>query len=316
MVKYKTVFFGTPELAVPFLELLHKNTNVSLVVTQPDRPSGRHLKTVVPPVKLFAQENNLSIIQPVDLKNENINQKIDFGVVVAYGKILPEKILNITAKGLFNVHFSVLPKYRGAAPIQWAIIKGEKVSGVTIFRIEKGMDTGDILVQKNLSIDDEDTADTLETKLVALGVDSLREAIELISNGKTVLQKQVGNITYAPLLKKEDGKICWLKPAQEIHNLVRGTYPWPGAYTVLSTEENKQRKIIKILESKPVNIESNILDNISAGTIVEISKEKGLVVKCGNGHLSIIRLQEEGKKMLSAWEYLQGARMKTGDRME
>src|SRR5882724_7874580 len=206
----KTIFLGTPALAVPFLIKLREKTQVQAVITAPDQPAGRGYELKPPDVKVAAQKLELSILQPETLKDEAVAKAIgslgaEIGIVVAYGKLLPKAILALPKHGFLNVHFSLLPKYRGAAPIQWALANGEKETGVTLFWLDEGMDTGPIFLQKRLAISPEDDADTLRNKLVESGVSSLDEALALLASGKATREPQSGKASLAPILKKENG---------------------------------------------------------------------------------------------------------------
>jgi len=317
----KIIFFGTPEIAVPFLEFLHQKEEIIAVVTQVDKTAGRGRSQLhLSPVKLFAQEKRLSIFQPRKI-NELLDSlsklTYDLGIVVAYGKILPLSLIKIAKLGYLNVHFSLLPKYRGAAPVQWAIINGEKETGVTIFWLDEGLDSGKIIRQKKIAIKNTDTVNTLLERLIPLGIETLRETLQLIKENPFIGEPQVGEPSYAPTLKKGDGKIDWTKEAKQIYNLIRGTQPWPGVYTALKTKKNKV-KSLKIIEAKPISSELINLSTYEPGTIVGLEKNNGFIVKCKRGNhlnsfLLIKKIQEEGKKVISAWDWWQGARLKIGD---
>jgi methionyl-tRNA formyltransferase len=324
----KIIFFGTPEIAVPFLEFLYEKEEVIAVVTQPDRKADRgekHLK--LSPVKLFAQKKNLSLYQPLNPEELITNHQspitnYDLGIVVAYGKILPLSLINTAELGYLNVHFSLLPKYRGAAPVQWAIINGEKETGVSTFWLDEGIDTGKIIFQKKITIEDTDKVNTLLEKLVPLGVKTLKESIELIKENHSVGKAQVGEASYAPSLRKENGKINWTKKAKQIYNLIRGTQPWPGAFTTVASGESevgsgKKVKSLKIFDVEVVNLTQSPNHPITQlpGTIVGLEKNIGFIVKCKSSFLLIKKVQEEGKKLVSAWEWWQGARLKIGQHL-
>ncbi len=313
----KIIFFGTPEIAVPFLEFLYTNEEIVTVVTQPDREAGRGREIVPSPVKLFAQNKGLTIFQPAgtDELTAFLNKlPFELGVVVAYGKILSLELLKTAKIGFVNVHFSLLPKYRGAAPAQWAVINGERETGVTTFWIDEGLDTGKIISQKKVIIENDDTVSTLQKELVVLGIEVLKETLKLIKENPQIGYEQQGIPSYAPPLKKENGKIYWQeKTAQEIYNLIRGTQPWPGVFTVVKSEKCKL-KSLKILEAKVVdfNLTPYTL-HLTPGSIVGLEKGKGFIVKCKTEFLLILKVQEEGKKITSAWDYWQGAKLKIGD---
>ncbi len=302
------IFMGTPEFAVPTLEKLiqKESINIPLVVTQPDRKSGRGRKIKKSPVKKTAEKNNIDLFQP-----ENINEfrsieiikkmEVDYIVVVAYGQILSKEILEHPDKGCINVHASVLPKYRGAAPINWAIINGEKDTGVTTMLMEEGLDTGDILKINKINISSDMNAGELHDALKDIGGELLIKTIEEIESNEISPEKQdESKASYAPILNKKTGFIKWAKTSLEIHNLIRGLYPWPGAYTYYKDEK------LKIIKSEVKN--KNI--NSSIGEIVEVSNE-GIEVQTGEGILIIKELQMPGKRKMSVKDYLLGNSIET-----
>lgn len=300
----KTVFLGTPALSVPFLERLHHKTDVAAVVTTPDQPAGRGYELKPPPVKAKALELSLPVLQPASLKSAEDSDPIralgaDVGIVVAYGKLLPKDVLAIPKHGFLNVHFSLLPKYRGAAPIQWALINGETETGVTLFWLDEGMDTGPVFLQKKIAIEPEDDAESLRNNLVDVGVQCLDEALGLIEGGRLTREPQSGQASLAPILKKEDGQIDWAKPAEAIWNQMRGMASWPGTFT----------GGIKILKARPVYE----LGPGEPGRIMTVVSGEGPVVKCGRHSLALIQVQPEGKKPMPSWNWWQGARLKIGD---
>jgi len=297
---------GTPALAVPFLECLTRMTAVQAVLTTPDQPAGRGYAMKAPEVKVAAQKLSLPVLQPESLKEPGVADKIrsfgaEVGIVVAYGKLLPKKVLSIPRHGFLNVHFSLLPKYRGAAPIQWALINGETETGVTLFWLDEGMDTGPVFLQKKLSILPEDDADTLRNKLVKVGVQALEELLSDLKAGKIIRHPQVGTTSKAPMLHKEDGQIVWGKAAEAIRNQLRGLTPWPGAHS-------GKLKILK------VRVDSD-QENGAPGTVIRLAAGEGPVVKCGQNSLILLDVQPEGKKAMPAWSWWQGARLKIGDKI-
>jgi len=300
----RIVFFGTPAFAVPTLTaLLRSQEEVVAVVTQPDKRKGRDRLPAAPPVKELALQNHLKVLQPSTLKDTSFLEEIsalhpDIIIVVAYGKILPSGILKLPPQGCINLHASLLPKYRGAAPIQWAIINGEKKTGITTMYMDAGLDTGDILLQEDVAIDDGDTGETLGRRLAHLGASLLTKTIQKIKDQSLIRTPQTGTPTYAPPLKKEDGRISWSKTAVEISNLVRGMYPWPCAYCYL---KNERIKITRVKASGGSGI---------AGRIEKAHEE--LVVGTGEGFITIIELQSEGKRMMAARDFLQGRRLQEG----
>ena len=302
----KIIFMGTPEFAVPSLRaLIESGEDIVAVVTQPDKPKGRGLEIVLPPTKVLAEKHGIPVLQPAKIKTEEFFNELkkfsaDLICVTAYGKILPKNILDLPPHGCINVHASLLPKYRGAAPINWAIIRGEKVTGITTMKMDEGMDTGDMLLKEEVPIDDEDTGDTLSEKLSEIGARLLIETIRLLKEGKlNPIPQDHSQATYAPMLKKEDGKIDWQKSAEEIRNLIRGALPWPGSYTNL---EGKLLKIYKVRlaggEGKPGEV---------------IKSESGILrVATGKGALDILKLQIEGGKKLETQVFLRGRRIEEG----
>lgn len=315
----KVVFWGTPEVAVPFLDFLCCRVSVVTIVTQPDQASQRGQKIQKSPVKLFAEKKNISLLQPASLKDASFLSalsvlKPEAGVVVAYGKILPKEAIQLFPKGIFNLHFSLLPQLRGGAPIQRAILRGEKKTGVTSFRIAESLDTGNIIAQKEIGISEQDNAVTLEEKLIPLGILVLEETLNLIQNNAAVENPQTGEATFAPLIKKEEAKIDWNKPAELIARQVRALVR-PGAFTCLPN--GKILKILRAEVSQPAfssQIVSRNEANDPPGTLSGIEKGRCFFVKCVLGTLAVIRVQLEGKKEIDAWSFLQGSRLKIGDR--
>jgi methionyl-tRNA formyltransferase len=302
----KTIFLGTPALAVPFLERLHQKTEVTAVITSPDQPSGRGDALKAPEVKIAAQLRSLLVLQPETLSDKAVVDQVralgaEVGIVVAYGKLLPKKMLEIPKHGFLNVHFSLLPKYRGAAPIQWTLLNGETETGVTLFWLDEGMDTGPIFIQKTMAILAQDDADTLRNKLVELGVEALDEALDQLTAGHVVRQAQKGTASRAPMLKKEDGAIDWSKPAEILQNRVRGFTPWPGVYS-------GNLKMLKVKLAFDT-------ENAVPGTVIRLVTGEGPVIKCGQNSLVLLHVQPEGKKAMPAWSWWQGSRLKIGDKI-
>ncbi|MFO7887521.1 MAG: methionyl-tRNA formyltransferase [Eubacteriales bacterium] len=301
------IFMGTPEFAVPTLEKLieNKNIDISLVITQPDRKSGRGRKTTKSPIKVLAEENKIDLFQPKNINNLKSIDFIkdieaDYIVVVAYGQILHKEILKHPKKSCINLHASLLPKYRGAAPINWAIIKGEKVTGVTTMIMEEGLDTGDILKTKKVNINNKMNAGELHDILKDIGGELLIETIEGIEAQKILPKKQNEAVaSYAPMLNKKTGLINWENTAENIHNKIRGLYPWPGSYTYY---EGCKFKITK----------SKYISKNKGGTIGEIVgiSDSGIEVQTGNGILLINELQIPGKRKMSVKDYLLGNNIK------
>ncbi len=310
----KTLFLGTPSLAVPFLDALAKKTQIVSVITSPDQPAGRGYQVKAPPVKQAAQRLGLAFEQPEALKDASWLEAVqkltpDVGIVVAYGKLLPRKLLDIPKYGFLNVHFSLLPAYRGAAPIQWALINGERETGVTLFWLDEGMDTGPIFIQKKIEVGDQD-AESLRSSLVSLGVQGLNEALAGIEKGEIRKEPQIGPGSRAPMLKKDDGEIHWQLSADRIVNLLRGTTPWPGAFTRYKVQGNPAR--LKVIEAQAFSETGSG----GPGTIWRVAGEEGIIVKCGQNSLKLTQVQPEGKKAMPAWNFWQGARLHVGDQFE
>lgn len=314
----KTLFFGTPALAVPYLELLAQQTDLQAVVTTPDEPSGRGYERKATPVKTAALALNKPVLQPETLKDPTFLPQLqsyaaELAIVVAYGKLLPPAVLKSLKQGFINVHFSLLPAYRGAAPIQRALMQGEKETGVSLFWLDEGMDTGPIFLQKRLTIDDQDDAESLRQKLVPLGIDALKEVFARVVRGEVTRTPQTGKASLAPSLKKDEGKIHWSQAADAIANLVRGTTPWPGAFTFLPAQGKSLRLKIQRVEVRPACPEAP--KETPEGGIVYLEREKGFVVKCSRQFLLVLQVQPEGKRAMAAWDFWQGARLKIGDKL-
>ena len=299
MKRFRVIFMGTPDFAVPCLARLVEISDVVAVVTQPDRPKGRGQKLLPPPVKVFAQEHGIAVYQPVRVKAPDFVDVLrglapDLIVVVAFGQILSKEILSLPPLGCINVHASLLPRYRGAAPMQWAIVRGEKETGVTTMFMDEGLDTGDMLMRETLPITQAMTAAELHDAMMKLGADVLERTIFSLSEGTLKRTPQDDALsTYAPLLDKEVGRIDWKKSAQEIHDLVRGLNSWPGAYTMLTGQKFKiWRTRLAEGTAKP-------------GEIVSVTKQ-GLLVGTGEGMLEILELQAPSKKKMAAGDYVRG----------
>jgi len=308
----RIVFMGTPEFALPSLELLLKSEHqVVGVVTQPDKPKGRGLKLSASLVKEFAEKQNLKVLTPEDLKSEEFYQalselKPDLIAVVAF-RILPERIFSLPPFGTVNLHASLLPKYRGAAPINWAIIKGEKKTGVTTFFIQKKVDTGNIILQREVEILPDETYGELSLKLSQVGAEVLLETINLIEKkeAKTHPQNEL-EATPAPKITDELCKIDWSRPAEEVNNLIRGVSPTPGAFTFF------RGKILKIYKTEKVPEQNDLSE---PGRIIGADKSMGILVQTGRGILKLKELQLEGKKKITADEFLRGYRIEAGEKL-
>lgn len=304
----KIVFFGSSDFAVPSLRgLLDSPHEVLAVVTQPDRKKGRRLKLSQTPVKKLASKRGISIYQPEDAGDRESlkylkSLRAELFVVVAFGQILTKSTLNIPKLYSINLHASLLPKYRGAAPVNLAIMNGERQTGLSIIRMNEAMDAGDIILQRPVEIEKEDTSETLNKRLSDLGAILLLDAVRLIGEDRATFKKQDRRkVTLAPKLKKEDGLIDWTKPAQEIHNKVRGTIPWPCAFTILDN------KILKIWQSDVWPSR----DKLEPGQILDIQKE-GLIVACGKDLLIVKELQLAGAKMMDTASFVRGHKIKKG----
>jgi methionyl-tRNA formyltransferase len=305
---FRVIFMGTPAFAVPSLFSLAKSENITLVVTNPDRPSGRGQTLSPSPVKVEAQRLGLPVFQPEKAKHPDsvariAAEKPDLIVVAAYGHILPKSILDIPAHGCINVHASLLPKYRGAAPINWAVARGETVTGVTIMKMDVGMDTGPMLLVREMPIADQDTARTLYDKLSLLGAEALAEALRKLHEGTLAETPQDDALaSYAPMLKKEHGRIDWSRPAGEVRNLIRGMTPWPSACT------SHAGKALKILSASVREARGE------PGEILDVGHD-GVVVACGEGAIALGMVQPEGGRAMSSRDYARGRRVKKGERL-
>ena len=306
----KIVFMGTPDFAVPSLKKIIDVFGVEAVFTQPDKPKGRGKKIAYSPVKEVALEHNIKVLQPIKLKNdiEAINYlkelKPDFIIVVAFGQLLTKEVLDIPKYGCINLHASLLPMYRGAAPLNWAIIKGEKKSGNTTMLMDVGLDTGDMLLKDEVEITEDMTAGNLHDILMERGADLLIKTIEGLSNGSIIPEKQSEDTFYAKMLNKELALIDWNNTAKDIHNLIRGLNPWPIAYT------NYEDKSMKIYESKVLNETTNK----EPGTIVNVSKE-GIKVATLDGVLLIKKIQFPNGKPLTIEQYINGNEIKVNSKL-
>ena len=306
----RVVFLGTPQFAVPTLErLLASAHTVVGVVTQPDRPRGRGQKTSYAPVKARALDAGIPVLQPATLKDRDTIAAIaalhaDIGVVAAYGKILTEVILHTPAMGMVNVHASLLPRYRGAAPVHRAVIAGESQTGVTIMRVVKALDAGAMLAVVHRSIDSDETSEDVERDLARLGADLLVSTLDRLAKGPIEeVPQNDARATYAPRLTKDEGLVDWSRSAVDVHNLIRGLHPWPHAYTFW-----KGRRLI-LLRSSP----SSGTTHAEAGIVIAVHSGE-LRVSAGEGHLQILELQVEGKRPMAAREFLAGHHIEPGDR--
>jgi len=311
----KVSFWGSSGISVPFLESLLDAHQVGFVVTSADKPAGRGLKLKPSPVKEFALKNNLPVWTPRKLDEPDFTAHLSsavcqLAVVVSYGKIIPPDILRIPGGGFVNLHFSLLPEYRGAAPIQWSLISGKKKTGVTSFFMDEGMDTGEIILQEGVEISDADDFFSLEKKLAGCGLEVLNETVRLISGNGAQRRKQTGEPSFAPALKKDDGKINWSKSPREIYNLIRGVVKWPTAWTNLPDSA-----MLKIFSAFPLRTGESGFGEGAPGQVAAIARNEGFIVRCGAGFLKVTEVQAQNKKRMSAWDFLQGGKLKSGDRL-
>jgi methionyl-tRNA formyltransferase len=307
----RIVFMGTPEVAALSLERLFKAPEpVVGVVTQPDRPAGRGRKTILSPVRRAAEIHGVPTLAPEKIRDPSFFDVLskwapDLIVVVAYGRILPRQILELAPHGCLNVHYSLLPKYRGAAPVPWAIIGGEEKSGVTTMRLVEKMDAGPIFLQREISVAPNDTTASLQAKLAPVGAELLVETIAGLKAGNLTPQAQdESKVTYAPVLKKEDGLIDWNLPAVSIERRVRGFNPWPSAYTYLAGN------LLKIHRARVIEM----AEKAAPGEVLKADKE-GLWIATGAGALSLEEVQLENRKKMTAREFLNGTRVEKGARL-
>lgn len=308
MKGYRIVYLGTPEFSVPALQALYENQyDVVAVVTQPDRPKGRGRRLIPPPVKKSALALGYPVLQPPAIKETPFIETIisldpDLFVVVAYGRILPGSFLSIPRLGAINIHPSLLPRYRGPAPVQWAIINGEKETGVTTIWMDEGMDTGDILLRKRVAIEHDETSGSLHDRLAQVGAGLLIETLDRLRSGDLAgVAQDRSEATYAPLLRKEDGRIDWSRDAKSLEALIRGLNPWPGAFTFLS---GKRLKVIKAKHLETRKKES-------PGTVLEGFPGEFLVAT-GSGTLALTEVHLESGRCLSAEAFLRGCSVPPG----
>ena len=307
----RTVFMGTPAFALQTLQgLIDAGCNLVGVYTQPDRPRGRGKQFAAPPVKELALQHGIPVFQPLKLRQPEAVAELealapDLIVVVAYGQILPKSVLDIPRFGCINVHASLLPKYRGAAPINKAIIDGETETGITTMYMDVGLDTGDMLVRKTLAIGPQETAGELHDRLAVLGRETMEETLRQLCAGTLQREAQDNTrSTYAALMKKEDGRIDWSQSAVDVHNRVRGLDPWPGAYTTLNGE------LLKLARTSP-----ETGDGGKPGSIVSADRN-GVRIACGNGILLVKELQLAGRKRLTSGDFLRGCILEPGTTLE
>ncbi len=325
----KIVFMGTPDFAAESLKEVYKaGYKIEAVVTNPDKPKGRGMKLIPSPVKVFAEENKLKVLQPQRVKN-NIEfiEKIkkinpDVICVVAYGKILPKEILEIPKLGCINVHGSLLPKYRGAAPIQWAVLNGDKETGITTMYMNEGMDTGDMILKEKVAIDEDETTGELWDKMLVVGAKLLVKTLKLVEDGTAPRIKQGDDYTIAPMLEKEMAKIDWNKSALEIKNLVRGLNPIMGAYTYLDGKKIKFWKVKVLTNDELKNDYPEIeeyefkLPGLESGTVLLSDPKKGLYIKGKDGIIKVLEIQGENARRMTVQEFLRGNNILAGSIFE
>ena len=309
----RLVFCGTPQFAVPTLkELLHAGHDIQLVVTQPDRPSGRGMQLVAPPVKQAALEAGLALVQPEKIRNNTEFRaqleaiQPEAIIVVAYGRIIPKWMRDLPGYGNLNLHASLLPKYRGAAPIQWAVANGEPVTGATTMRIDEGLDTGDMLLQRELPIAPDQTAEDIFPRLAEMGAPLMVETLEGLQAGTITPKRQDDSLaTLAPILKREDGLVDFARPAMQIYNRWRGFQPWPGAYTQFRGKKLVLHRMIPM----------ELRGEESAPGEARVDRDR-LFIDCGeNSRIEVFEVQPEGKKRMAVEDFLRGYQLKSGDRL-
>ena len=322
----RIVFMGTPDFAQESLKAVYEaGYNIEAVVTNIDKPKGRGMKMISSPVKQFAEEKGLKIYQPVKVRNneefikeiKNINP--DIICVVAYGKILPKELLEIPKLGCINVHGSLLPKYRGAAPIQWSVLNGDKTTGITTMYMDVGMDTGDMILKEEVNIGNDETTGELWERLSKIGAELLVKTLKLVEEGKAPREKQGEDFTLAPMLNKEMAKIDWeTKTATEIKNLVRGLNPIMGAYSFINDKKIKFWKVQVITEDEllmefpELNEYKYKMSDIQSGTVLFSDERKGLYIKANEGIIKVIEIQGENAKRMSINDFLRGNRIDAG----
>lgn len=307
--KFRAVFFGTPQFAVPCLDALVEIADVAGVVCQPDKPQGRGLELRAPPVKERALELGLDVVQPTKLKTGEFaswlrERNVDVALVVAYGRILPKDVLEAPRLGCVNVHASLLPRYRGAAPITWAIVRGDPETGITLMQMDEGMDTGAMLEQFTTEILPDETAGDLSERLSTLGALAVRKGLpRFVAGGYVPIPQDGAKATVAPILKKEDGRLDFSRSARAVHDHVRGMSPWPGAFTT------SRGKILKVHATR---VTESPAETSIPGTVVLTDKSR-VVVACGEGAVELLRVQLEGKKAITAGDWVSGRGVAEGD---
>ena len=304
----RVVFMGSPEFAVPTLRVLLDAYDVAAVVCQPDKPAGRGQKVAAPATKLLALERGVPVLQPAKARDPAFLDELrrlapDVAVVVAYGKILPQAVLDIPRFGCLNVHGSLLPRYRGAAPIQWAVMRGETETGITVMQLDAGMDTGPMLLAQKIVITDDDTAGTLAARLAGMGAELMLIALGRLEAGVLVPTAQDGALaTMAPMLDKDVGVVDWTRPARAVRDLIRGVDPWPGAQTRLGAD------VLKLWGAR-------FAPGTGAPGEVLAAGREGLVVACGDGAVTVAEVQSAGRKRMSVEAFVAGRAVAMGTRL-
>jgi len=323
----RALFFGTPDFAVPCLDALAAIADVVCVITRPDRPKGRGLEFAPPPVKVRAMALGVPVLQPVKVRTPEFAAELraydaELAVVVAYGRILTRAVLDAPRRGCLNVHGSLLPRWRGAAPIQWAVASGDAETGVCLMQMDEGLDTGPVLARRALAIGPNETAGELAERLSQLGAQLLTEELPRYLGGALVaVPQEHDQMTLAPILEKTHGEIDWRKSAQQVHDLVRGMTPWPGAYTRLAAGTTLKVHTTHIAEKAGVVAAQRSDAHVAAGagmgaapgTVLHADRASGLVIACGAGALALDAVQPEGKRRMATTDYLAGRALGVGD---
>ena len=314
----RILFFGSPRIAVPFLEVCAGKHEVLAAVTNPDKPAGRGLALAPTPVKAAAERLGIPVLDPKSPSEVAPKLKAmgaDMAVVVAYGRILKPDVLGAARLGFMNAHFSLLPKYRGAAPIAWSLIKGETKTGVTLFWLDEGMDTGPIQLQRELEVGPDMDASELTERLVGVGTQALEEALAEIEAGRVLRRPQTGASSTAPKLKSEDGRVDFNMPAMELHNRVRGLVGSGRAFTILQQPGRSSMRLLLLKSRLPSGPDKNPLPPLSPASVVRVERMEGILIQCSFGRIWVVEVQPEGKKPMPAAEYAHGLRLKSGDRI-
>ncbi len=315
MRRLRAVFLGTPEFAVPSLHALLDEAVVLAVVTQPDRPRGRGRQVTPPPVAEVARAKGLRLLQPARLRSPEVIETLrglapEVSVTVAYGKIIPSEVIELPPLGSINVHPSLLPKYRGASPIEAAILNGDTETGISVMYLSMELDAGDLILQRRVPIAPDDTARTLETRLAQVAADALVEALRLIAAGRAPrIPQDHAAATYAGKLEKAHGRIDWTQPAGDLVNLVRAMDPWPSAYTT------HRGRLLKIWKAAVGDAETGEAGTREPGTVLNVQPGEGFLVAAGEGAVRVLEVQPEDRRRMTADEYARGARLQPGERL-